>query len=733
MCSHATPLTLLMCVLFRSCLPRDLTMSAHDAADPRAISSGSVSSARASLIQSGFAPQTAQAHAPPSMAQLRSARAAREATEAQATNESPVGNSSTPSSFPSTQARAKPFAARKARTLTKPAFSSGLESNAEVEATAAVADASPVAVAAPDHWEEIAMATRGPSVDNLFETDSASVAFSPDPSSSPDSASALLAVDSDAMNHFDENPFLNPSASVLPEVGDGGSSLVPVVAPSSLGRLWDRFRVGCTSRNFTVLCMCWVFASTGLVVSILGPTLSNLAEQTGSSFHSVVLLFTFRSVGFFIGGLLGPMLAEHPAIVPFPRLAILVPFLLELIATFCVPFCGNVVLLWVVLLLQGIGIACAENVCKMVLLRLLDHNAEKAAPLMNLLFAAFGIGGVIAPLYVAAFVPDTAVAGDASHLASTGDQSLQGPQADTQYKLAFLLVCSTLAPNAMVLTVLAWKGEILVLWRRVRGIPEPPTSAQIASREFRGGQDAIHPESPPVAAAKAKEPSLSLLASIRALSLPVLFVALAVTLIIFLYLGVEAWGSFLATLAQSSFGLSPSVASTLSSAFWLTFTAGRLMGVPLSKKLSPVQYLSMDVCGMLVSLLLLLIASRSPALLWVSSMVYGLFVGSIYANSLNWFALHWKLSGPVIAMTSVGDAAGAAFLPILIGATVTDPADLVAGQPLPSAVPCVLLFVGMTLALGGVVAALQFRLIPKARQHEAAMIAAAEINAGVEA
>ena len=48
----------------------------------------------------------------------------------------------------------------------------------------------------------------------------------------------------------------------------------------------------------------------GMVISLLGPSLLELGEQTNSPLSSLVYIFSARSIGFFLGTLLGGHLID---------------------------------------------------------------------------------------------------------------------------------------------------------------------------------------------------------------------------------------------------------------------------------------------------------------------------------------------------------------------------------------------------------------------------------------
>lgn len=389
---------------------------------------------------------------------------------------------------------------------------------------------------------------------------------------------------------------------------DGGGT-------SDSSPLCSKFLSSFTSSNLFLFALCHVFTCTGLVVSILGPVLNLLAYQTSSSFENIVWIFTMRSIGFFLGGLIGPAVLEKDWAKQHPRLTLLVPVSLEFLSTILIPSVSSLWILFILLLVQGTSIGSAENMCKLLLVRLFK---EKAAPYMNLLFGCFGVGGIVAPLIVSAFLPSTSAA-------ATSTAITDASQYSTSYRGAFFVVAAILAPNILILSATALQEEIS--WAQIKnallGRASAPSAGSVASSiESSMMADEASQTSPQNPQQQADNTVVadskgggSVLQALRALPPIQIFMALNVTGVIFMYLGVELWGSFLATLGQNCYGMNPADASLLSSAFWLSFTTGRMLGVPLSSKFKPMQLLTTDMCGMVFSLLLMLIAPSSIGML----------------------------------------------------------------------------------------------------------------------
>lgn len=138
------------------------------------------------------------------------------------------------------------------------------------------------------------------------------------------------------------------------------------------------------------------FVALGMVTASLGPTISGLAANTGTTLGGISALFTARSLGYLLGSYFGGRLydrvAGHPvmatvlllmavtmALSPvIPALWLLVPvFLITGMAEGVLDVGGNVLLVW-------------------------EHGAG-VGPYMNALHFAFGVGAFLSPILIAQF------------------------------------------------------------------------------------------------------------------------------------------------------------------------------------------------------------------------------------------------------------------------------------------------------------------------------------------
>ncbi len=136
------------------------------------------------------------------------------------------------------------------------------------------------------------------------------------------------------------------------------------------------------------------FTAIGLASAVLGPTLPDLAANTGAALSEIGFLFTARSLGFMGGSLLGARLFDK---LPGHRLmaaaVVAMAFMLALI-----PVIHWLWLMTAVLFLLGF----AENMVDVGGNTLLVWlHGEKVGPYMNGLHFFFGLGAFLSPIIVA--------------------------------------------------------------------------------------------------------------------------------------------------------------------------------------------------------------------------------------------------------------------------------------------------------------------------------------------
>jgi len=147
------------------------------------------------------------------------------------------------------------------------------------------------------------------------------------------------------------------------------------------------------------------------------------------------------------------------------------------------------------------------------------------------------------------------------------------------------------------------------------------------------------------------------------------FVPIALMVLAFVtYVGAEiGFGNWVYTYAFT-LGLGTEVtAAYLTSAFWGTFTVGRLLAIWVSSRLRPMLNLVIDLAGCMASAGVILLWPDSRTALWAGSIGLGLFMASIFPTMLVLAGERMPVTGTVTGWFLVGGGTGGMILPWLVG------------------------------------------------------------------
>jgi MFS transporter, FHS family, Na+ dependent glucose transporter 1 len=150
-------------------------------------------------------------------------------------------------------------------------------------------------------------------------------------------------------------------------------------------------------------------------------------------------------------------------------------------------------------------------------------------------------------------------------------------------------------------------------------------------------------------------------------SFPVLPVMIMVLCFV-LYVGGEAgYGAWIYTYAFTlKFGTEVT-AAYLTSAFWGSFTLGRLLGIWISTQWKPLTILYLDFAGCIASVGLVLFFPQSITMLWIGTILFGISQASIFPTFLTLAEEHMHVTGTIAGLFLVGAGVGGMILPWLIG------------------------------------------------------------------
>jgi FHS family Na+ dependent glucose MFS transporter 1 len=176
---------------------------------------------------------------------------------------------------------------------------------------------------------------------------------------------------------------------------------------------------------------------------------------------------------------------------------------------------------------------------------------------------------------------------------------------------------------------------------------------------------------------------------------------LSATLFLFFYVGAEiAFGGWIYTYAFTLKLADAATAAYLTSGFWLTFTIGRLISIPLASRFTPQQMIGAALFGCLAVLLAALIFPMTSTLVWIMALAVGFCMAPVYPSGYTLAGRSVKLTARVSAIILLGDSFGGMVLPWLVGQVLdaTGPQALV-----------ILVFASLLLNVGAFVALLRLR------------------------
>lgn len=145
-------------------------------------------------------------------------------------------------------------------------------------------------------------------------------------------------------------------------------------------------------------------------------------------------------------------------------------------------------------------------------------------------------------------------------------------------------------------------------------------------------------------------------------------VVIAAMLFLFFYVGAEiAFSGWIYTYALQLNLANEETAAYLTSAFWLTFTLGRLASIPLAIRFRPQQLIAAALTGCLVILGLAFVMQPSSTFAWILAMVLGFCMAPIWPSGFTLAGQSVRLTSRVSGIILLGDSLGFMVLPWIVG------------------------------------------------------------------
>ena len=136
----------------------------------------------------------------------------------------------------------------------------------------------------------------------------------------------------------------------------------------------------------------------------------------------------------------------------------------------------------------------------------------------------------------------------------------------------------------------------------------------------------------------------------------------------FIYVGIEGgFGGWIYSYVTVGNLVNDRTASYINSIFWGGLTFGRLISIPLARKIKPEKYLLGNFGLAVASLALIIIWPRNEAIVWIVSGGFGLSLSSIFPTLVSLGEKRIKVTGRVMSFFLMGGSVGVLIMPALLG------------------------------------------------------------------
>lgn len=150
--------------------------------------------------------------------------------------------------------------------------------------------------------------------------------------------------------------------------------------------------------------------------------------------------------------------------------------------------------------------------------------------------------------------------------------------------------------------------------------------------------------------------------------LPVVTIAM---LFLFFYVGSEiTFGNWIYTYTLTLNLADATHAAYLTSGFWLAFTIGRGISIPIAARFTPGQILTVAFVGGLGALSFAILAPGSTPVLWGVTLAVGFFMAPIWPTGYNLAGQSVKLTATLSSIILLGDSLGGIVLPWVTGRVI---------------------------------------------------------------
>ncbi|MFT7802931.1 monocarboxylate transporter 10 [Arapaima gigas] len=390
------------------------------------------------------------------------------------------------------------------------------------------------------------------------------------------------------------------------------------------------------------LTLCASFLGLGMSISVLGPTLGDLATNVKQNISSISHVFVGRSAGYMGGSILAGLLFDYMN----PHLLLGLSMLLTAFGMMAVAFCSNAVLLTALMSCIGVSMGSLDTGGNVLIL---NTWGDRAGPHMQALHFSFAAGAFAAPITAKLIFGGDDQLNENAFLESKSDQlptltlnSSGSPLTTTEDKSLCSALHSVHSETLksmwayIVIGVFVFLVSLLffIMYFRITSLWETPRTSsgkQLVAKHH------------------------------NALILFLFF-------FFFWYVGAEvAYGSFIYTYAKDYAHMDMSQAAGLNSLFWGTFAAMRGLAIFFATCMKPGTMILLSLAGCTLSSILLSLFSSNRVILWSCTALYGASMATTFPSGISWVEQYIRVTGHSAAMFVVGSALGEMVLPALVG------------------------------------------------------------------
>ncbi|XP_034023286.1 major facilitator superfamily domain-containing protein 4A [Thalassophryne amazonica] len=423
-----------------------------------------------------------------------------------------------------------------------------------------------------------------------------------------------------------------------------------------------------------------VFFSFGMCIAFLGPTISDLRCQTGSTLQQITWVFFTQQFFLLFGSSLGGLCKKT---IGFSLSALFTCTLIISFVFAIIPLCDNVVLLSIAMAIAGNAMGMIDTIANLQLVKLFQKDS---AIFLQALHFFIGLGALISPLVADPFLDEDSCAvgvnsttnssssysfsdlgdlqsnltrpGSLSHNISEYSLHTEGVL-KTRVSFAFWIMALINLPVPVAVLMLMYRERTVVCSTHGPHLFDRDSHSSISPGGHDGQGHGVGFECCNLNKLRNRPITFFI---IHTLGGAILFITDGI---------IGTYAAFVYTYAVSPpLMMGHKTAGCLDSVFWACITVGRLVFIYLSYRYPAARLLIISLVGVVLVQVLLLIFYTSSVFLFIGTCVLGLFISSVFPSMLAFTEdiLDYKGCATTVLVTSA--STGEMLLQVIAGSVI---------------------------------------------------------------